>query len=268
MIERGPVHSRRLTSTALSKTLGAIVVAAALSFTIAGCSSASTQPEKAPVKSSSPSTTPSATATAKPKDVLFTVTANVRGKDGSTIGIELTAHEPVVSTESTAKSLQTEFLGECGGGVGGIPVTGDTLAANGSILMGIDLAASVSGKPFAYPLDLALGSQNFAQAAKGTGVTEGDASSPCYGVPSHRWSTAGPAHAVADFESGTPGPDTDSWRYGQYGFSVPFDSNTTIEACKVTLTTLATDAGVTEIDGWDPSTAATGTTCLIGHVGE
>jgi hypothetical protein len=268
MIERGPVLSRRLTSPTLSKALSAVALVAVLGITMAGCSSTSTETTKAPTKSAAPVVTPSASATAEPKDVLFTITANVRGKDGSTIGIQLTAHEPIVSTESSAKTLQTEFLGECGGGVGGIPVTADTLATNGSILMGIDLAASVSGKPFAYPLDLAVGSQNFAQAAKGTGITEGDASSPCYGVPSHRWSTAGPAHAVADFESGSPGPDTESWRYGQYGFSVPFDSNTTIEACKVTLTTLATDAGVTEIDGWDPTTAATGTTCLIGHVGE
>lgn len=261
------MSSRRRTSAAI----GAIATAVALSLLIAGCSSSSDTSNgatKTPTKSATPTVAPSATATPEPKDVLFTISANVRAKDGSTIGILLTAHKPIVSTSSAVKSLQTEFLGECGGGVGGIPVTADTLTANGSILMGIDLAASVTGKSYAYPLDLALGSQNFAQAAKGTGITEGDATSPCYGVPSHRWSTAGPAHAVADFESGSPGPDTESWRYGQYGFSVPFDSNTTIEACKVTLTTLATDAGVADIDGWDPTTAATGTTCLIGHVGE
>jgi hypothetical protein len=253
---------------ALKRTMVAGSVAVMLAVAITGCSGSPTRTTPTASESGTPSTSPSAPASAAPKDVLFTISANVRDKNGSTVAIQLTAHAPILSSASGAKPLLTEFLAECGGGVAGNPVDASTLVKGGSILMSIDLASSAVGKSFAYPLDLATGSQNFAQSAKGTGITEGDSTSPCYGVPSHRWATSGNAHAVADFESGTSTPDFGAWRYGQFGFSVPFDSNTTIEACTVTLTPLATAANVSAVVGWDPNSAATGTACLIGHVGE
>jgi hypothetical protein len=221
----------------------------------------------APVASAArtPSATPSPKASAAPQDVLFTVAANVRGKDGATIAVQMTARNPVPYSASAAKSLQTEFIATCGAGVGGNPVTTDTLAANGSILMPIDIASSTSGKVFVYPLDLSVGSPYFGQSATGKGIAPSDPNQPCYG--GYKWSSSGTVHAVADFESGNPGPDLTLWRYAFYGFSVPFDSNATIEACRITITDLAkpTVAGTA---GWDPSTAASGTSCGIGYAGE
>lgn len=243
-------------------------VACALAMGLTGCSGSPTPATPSGSASTTPSSRPSTAASAAPKDVLFTISANVRDKNGSTVAIQLTAHAPILSSAAAAKPLLTEFLAECGGGVAGNPVDASTLVKSGSILMSITLASSAVGKSFAYPLDLATGSQNFAQSAKGTGISEGDSTAPCYGIPSHRWATSGNAHAVADFESGTSTPDFGAWRYGQFGFSVPFDSNTTIEACTVTLTALATAANVSAVAGWDPGSAATGTACLIGHVGE
>ena len=48
---------------------------------------------------------------------------------------------------------------------------------------------------------------------------------------------------------------------------MPFDSNATIEACKIDLTAAAT-AVVSGIDGWDPNAPQSGTTCGIGYAGE
>jgi hypothetical protein len=198
--------------------------------------------------------------------VLFTISANVRGRDGSTIAIKMTAHNPLPYSNADSANLQREFLDACGPSVQGQPVTPATLAANGSILMSLDLASSVKGKPFVYPLDTALGKTNFfGQSAKGDGIQPSDPTTPC--DSGYTWSTSGSVHAVADFESGIPGPDLTQWRYGFYGFSVPFDSNATIEACSITLT----DAATTVVKGdasWDPNATRSGISCGIGYVGE
>ena len=233
---------------------------------LSGCSRATaTAPSSTPAPSISAATPTSAQTT---KDALFTIAANVRSTDGSTIALLMTAHTPVAATTPGAKAIQKQFLSACGNGAGGSSLTAATLAENGSVLMSIDLASSTRDKKFAYPLDLALGSPNFAQEAHGVGIVKGDAASPCYGVPSYRWTTSGTANAIADFESGTTTPDAAAWRFGQYGFSVPVSSNTTIEACTVTLSPLALAADLDAVDGWDPSAAATGSSCLIGHGGE
>ncbi len=242
--------------------IGALTVAAML----AGCAeSKAAAPE--PSRSADPAPTSSASATpAKPSDTLFTVTANVRGKDGSTIAVQLTAHQPVPSTASGAKPLEAEFLKACGGDQGdGTPVTADTLAGGGSVLVSLDLASSVVGKPFAYPLDLSLGSPDTGWSASGKGITPTDSTAPC--TSGYRWGTSGTAHGVADFESGSTEPDPTLWRFARYGFSVPFDSGATIEACTVNLTDLARPI-VAGVAGWDASAPASGIDCSIGYVGE
>jgi hypothetical protein len=234
---------------------------------LAGCGSTPSTPKASGSASPSPSASPSASAgPAGPSDVLFTISANVRAKDGSTIAIKMTAHKPLPYSNSDSADLQKEFLETCGAAVGGQPVTAETLAANGSILMSIDLASSVKGKPFVYPLDTSLGKTNFfGQSAKGQGIKPTDPAAPC--DSGYGWSTSGSAHAIADFESGIPGPDLTQWRYGFYGFSVPFDSNATIEACTIDLTDAAT-AVVTGDDSWNPNSARNGISCAIGYVGE
>lgn len=236
----------------------------ALVVLLAGCSSSSSMlagPSGGP--STSPKPSPTATAPTAPKDVLFTIAAKVRDQKGNTIAIQLTAHTPVAYSNSAAKPLITEFVDACGSGA--TPVTADTLAANGSILMAMDLASSISGKTFVYPITLNLGNVYFGQAASGTGIAPTDPTQPC--SSGYNWSTSGTGHVIADFESGNPGPDLTNWKYALYGFSVPADSNSTIEACRVTLTDAAKTT-VADVAGWDPSQSATGNACTIGYVGE
>ncbi|MCU1523641.1 MAG: hypothetical protein JWO18_535, partial [Microbacteriaceae bacterium] len=148
---------------------------------LAGCGSTPSAPKASGSATPSPSTSPSASAgPAGPSDVLFTISANVRAKDGSTIAIKMTAHKPLPYSNSDAADLQKEFLDTCGAAVHGQPVTADTLAANGSILMSIDLASSVKGKPFVYPLDASLGTTSFyGQSATGSGIKPTDPAAPC-----------------------------------------------------------------------------------------
>ncbi|MBK4348290.1 hypothetical protein [Lacisediminihabitans changchengi] len=234
---------------------------------LSGCSSSGTAKASGPAPSQTTTAAPSASPTAAaPKDVLFTIAANVRGKDGATIGIQMTVHKAVAYNESAVKPLETEFIKSCGAGVGGNPVTTDTLEQNGSVLVPIDIASSVTGKPFVSPVQLALGSPYFGQAASGKGITPTDSTQPCYG--GYNWATAGTAHAVADFESGSPAPDPKLWRYAFYGFGVAYESDATIEACKITLTDLATSEDVASVDGWDPKAPQSGTSCGIGYTGE
>jgi hypothetical protein len=232
---------------------------------LAGCSGSGTNAGPTASPSTTPTPTTSSSAAATPKDVLFTIQANVRDKTGNTIAIELTAHKPLPYSDSAAKSLVTEFVSACGTGVGTTPVTADTLAANGSILLAMDLASSTSGKPFVYPIDVTLGNVYFGQSVTGKGIAPTDAAHPC--SSGFTWTTSGSGRAIADFESGNPGPDLSSWKYALYGFSVPADSQSTIEACKVTLTDAAKTT-VQDVAGWDPSQAATGYACTIGYVGE
>jgi hypothetical protein len=241
----------------------ATIAAVGVALLLGGCATDGA-PDAQP--SATQEATPEPTATAEaPDDALFTITANVRDSSGATIGIQLTAREPVAYSHAKAEPLIDEFVKTCGEGVGGTPVTAETLATNGSILMRIDLASSTSGKQFQVPLDLSLGSPYFGQSATGTGVKTIDPMHPCYG--GYRWSTSGSATAVADFESGNPGPDLTLWQFANYGFSVPFDSDATIEACRVVLSEKAA-ADVAGEPGWDPAGAANGVSCMIGYVGE
>ncbi|WP_394768625.1 hypothetical protein [Lacisediminihabitans sp.] len=242
-----------------SIAIGAVLLAALLT----GCAGP-TPTAPAASKTATPTAAPSASSTAGPKDVLFTIAANVRGKDGSTIAILLTAHKPLPYSVSAAKPLKDEFIASCGAGTAGVPVTNDSLAANGSILMPIDIASSSSGKVFVYPVTLSLGNQYRGQSATGKGVAPADSSQPCNS--GYTWASSGAVHAVAVFESGNPGPDVKAWRYAKYGFSVPFESNSTIEACTITVTDLGKSV-VNGIDGW-ASPDSDGTSCQIGYVGE
>ena len=241
----------------------ASVVAVTAVLLLAGCTPEA-QPTAEPSASVEPTPEPTTTA-APPEDVLFTITANVRDTTGATVGIQLTAFEVLPYSDSKAKPLIAEFLKTCGAGVGGTPITAETLSSNGSILMRIELAASATGKGFQVPLELSLGSPYFGQAAVGAGIAPADPGHPCYG--GYTWSTAGKVTAVADFESGSPGPDLTLWEFANYGFAVPFDSDATIEACKVVLSEKAI-ADVAGHPGWDPAGAANGVSCLIGYTGE
>jgi hypothetical protein len=237
------------------------------SLLLAGCT-ASAPPGPSPKPSSAtrtPSPTPSPTAT-KASDVLFTVSANVRGTDRSTIGIELTAHTPVAYDVASVLAMMKSFLESCATSADGSDLTDASLAQSGSTLMQVDLTSNRPGHTFAAPIELALGSTNFPRTVTGASVIAPPDSSGCYG--SYFWGTSDPARGIADFQSADSTPDPTQWRYGRYGFLVAPASGTTIEACQVEITPLGTEAGLAEVGGWDPSTAATGTACMIGYTGE
>lgn len=235
----------------------------AVAILLAGCGAAS-----APKATHTQTTTPSATASATPKasDVLFTVAANVRAVDGSTIGILLTAHTPLPYSNPAVKPYESSYLTACGDGKGGIPRDSAFLATNGSIMLPVDIAASAGGKTFVSPVGITLGSPYFGATATGKTLVPTDAGSPCYS--GYQWVTSGPVRAVADFESGIPGPDLKLWRYGLYGFGVAAGSNATIEACKITVTPLGVADDVASVAGWDTTAPQSGLACVIGYSGE
>ncbi|MCU1413297.1 MAG: hypothetical protein JWN80_637 [Microbacteriaceae bacterium] len=238
----------------------------ALTLLLAGCGTQGTPTGGSTGKATvAPSATPTPSATAT--DVLFTITANVRGADGSTIGIQLTAHKPLTYSDPAAKTYESTFLGQCGDGKGGtVPRDTAYLAANGSILVPIDITSTISGKTFVAPVGITLGSPYFGSAIIGKSVVPSDTTAPCYN--GYQWVTSGRVHAIADFESGQPGPDLKLWRYGLYGFGLADGSNATIEACKITITPLGAADEVASVTGWDTSAPQSGLTCVIGYSGE
>ena len=243
-----------------------LVGAVAAALLLAGCSSSGTAGTPATTKPSSVAT-PSASSSASTADVLFTITANVRAADGSTIGITMTAHKPVPYSDSAFKPYETTFLGACGDGKGGTAPRDSTyLSQNGSILVPIDITASIQGKTYVAPVGITLGSPYFGSAVTGKNVLPTDSTAPCYN--GYQWVTSGTLHALADFESGQPGPDLKLWRYGLYGFGLADGSNATIEACKVTLTDLGKADDAAAVTGWDTSAPQSGLSCIIGYSGE
>ena len=251
--------------TQLATVCLGFLAAACVVTMLGGCSTGA--PQKAPQKPSVASHAPTATSTPKPPaptDVLFTISAKVRSSAGATIGIQLTAHSPLAASDDKAAALASEFLNECGG-VGGTPITLDSMVSNGSTLVRLDLTSTTTGQTFVSPLDLYLGSNFSAKAANGDGIVQPQASDGCLGT--YSWSSSGTAHGIAEFESDSATADMGKWRYGLYGFAVQAGANATIESCTITMTDLATAAKIKDVPGW-VSRDTSGTTCATGYVGE
>jgi hypothetical protein len=251
----------RITTTRTAIAASAV----ALTLLLVGCG-AQTHAAGGPTgtTTSAPSATPSTTPTAD--DVLFTISANVRDATGATIGILMTAHKPIAYSDSGVSSYENQFLNQCGDGKGGIPRDASFLSSNGAIMVPIDITATIPSKTFVSPVGLTLGSPYFGASITGKSIVPTDATAPCYS--GYEWVTSGTAHAVADFESGTPGPDLKLWRFGLYGFSVAEGANATIEACTVSITALGKADDVASVTGWDASAPQSGLSCLIGYSGE
>jgi hypothetical protein len=235
---------------------------------LSGCGGQSVvEPPQAEEPSAPPSTEPSTQPQPDPqRDVLFTITANVRSVDGSTVGISMAAHSPVASTDPEAVDLKNEFLSVCGAGNGTQAIDDQYLADQGSTLLLVEFSTDSPGLEFAAPLDLFFGSPYFAQAASGDGIEPGPGGPTCfYGF---RWTTSGSARGIANFENPDGQPDLTQWQYGHYGFTVSPDSGATIEACNVTISETGMKSGIDQVSGWDPSRAATGISCGIGYSGE
>lgn len=243
------------------------LAAACVVVLLGGCAASAPQKREPTPAAASHAPTPSSTPTpAPPADLLFTISAKVRSVSGTTIGIQLNAHSAVAASDDRkGGTLVREFLEQCGQGVGGTPITHDTLLANGSTLARLDLSSTSNDQTFVSPLDLYLGSSFNATAATGAGIIAPPSTDGCIGT--YSWSKSGTAHGIAEFDSDTSTPDLSKWRYGLYGFAVQPDSNATIESCSITLTDLAMKAGIKDVPGWVTSDTS-GTTCATGYVGE
>lgn len=242
------------------------ILCAALLLT--GCSPDGTANPTPSVRPSGTAPKPSASAPPdKVDDVLFTISANVRGIDGSRIGITMSGHTPVAYSDEKVLDLKKEFLTNCGSDAGGPAITEKSLAQGGTSLMRVALSSTTIGETFAAPLELFLGSRYFPRTASGDGIVALSVADGCYGR--YAWGSAGTAHGIADFQNGngTSVPDLTQWRYGLYGFTV-LNPSATIEACKVVISTLGKNAGLDGIPGWDTSQVIGGTSCGIGYSGE
>ncbi len=239
---------------------------------LSGCAATAEPEAAAPPPSSAPSPTPSATASAEPPtEPLFVISARVRAIDNTSIDISLSAMPALASTDRDARALATEFVDACSelGGTSvssaDTPVSLDSLEKFGSSLVRFDFASSPEDKTFYAPVDLSLGSVYYPEVASGDNITEVEQSTTCTGR--YQVTGSGPATAIANFETGTATPDTEQWRYGHYGFSVPFESGASIEACSVELSPDALMT-VTDIPGWEPGSDSTGISCGTGYRGE
>lgn len=235
-------------------------------FVLSGCGAQVVAPR--PSETAAPPSA-SATPSAEPApeiEVLFTITANVRAVDGRTVGISMTAHPPIASTDPEAVEIRDEFLAVCGAGNGAQPIDEQYLADQGSTLMLVELSTNTPGQTFVTPLDLFFGSPYFAQSATGDGISAYPGGQTCYS--GFLWSTSGDARGVADFENPDGTPDVSQWRFGHYGFTVAPDSGATIEACRVTITEVGQKYNLDEVNGWDSAQVSTGISCGIGYSGE
>lgn len=248
------------------KLAAASLVAVAVLAALTGCGGEPTTPTQSTTPSVEPSTPPIEPSVDPNADVLFTVTANVRAADKRTIGITMSVHSSVDSTDPSVSDLRDKFLGVCGAGNGAQPITEQYLQDNGSTLMKVSITSSTPGLTFAAPIDLFFGSPYFAQAAIGDGITpEPDGQACFYGFS---WPTSGDVLGVADFENSDATPDTTQWKFGRYGFSVNPNSGATIEACTVKMTDLGLKTDLSAVPGWDTSNVGDGISCMIGYVGE
>jgi hypothetical protein len=232
---------------------------------LAGCAPPAPKAPKpaTPAPATAAPQTPSATPE-EPSDVLFTISATARATDGSRVGITITAHRPVAYSDPKVSDLTDDFLGGCPTDASGSPLTEKTLAATGSALMPLTLTSNRPGQTFVAPIQLFLGGPYTTQTVSGTGIVP--PAEGCTGV--YTWMKSGNARALIDFQTNESVPDVTMWRYAHYGFVVTPESGATIESCNVTITPLGAKADLSTIDGWDPSMAATGTSCGIGYSGE
>jgi hypothetical protein len=244
---------------------GAAACAILCAMLLSGCASpAPTTPKPTtPAPATAPPQTPSPTP-GQPSDVLFTIGATARATDGSRVGITITAHHPVAYSDPKVADLTDDFLDGCPTDASGTQLTEKTLAATGSALMPLTLTSNRPGQTFVAPIQLFLGGPYTTQTVSGTGIVP--PAEGCTGI--YTWMKSGDARALIDFQTNESVPDVTMWRYAHYGFVVTPESGATIESCNVTITPLGAKADLSGIDGWDPSMAATGTSCGIGYSGE
>jgi hypothetical protein len=239
---------------------------ATLALVLTGCAASPSTPAPAVSAPATPTSTPEPSAAAPDTvdDVLFTISATARATDGSRVGILLTAHTPLAYSDPQVRTMSEAFLAGCPTDAYGQKLSEETLDQTGSALMRLDLTSNRAGQTFVAPVQLFLGGPYTTQTVTGAGIVP--PAEGCTGI--YTWTTSESATALVHFQNNESDADTTMWRYAHYGFVVAPDSGATIESCDVTITPLGEKADVTQINGWDPSMAATGSSCGIGYSGE
>ncbi|MFP7762099.1 hypothetical protein [Marisediminicola sp. LYQ134] len=239
---------------------------------LTGCTPPSATADPPPSAPAAPEVTPTPSPSiVEPDTTLFTVSAKVRAIDNTTVDISLTGFEPVPSTDPRAADLVEMLVDGCramdAASVSDVtaPVSAASLAEYGSSLMRLDYTATPEGHTFFAPVDLQVGSPYFGRIVSGENVAEVVTNTTCTGR--YQLTGSGEATAVSNYESGRSVPDDDQWIYGHYGFTVPFESGATIEACSVEVSDLAAES-VGDVPGWEPGSDRTAISCGIGWLGD
>lgn len=214
------------------------------------------------------SPTPTADAPLLDKGALFLITATTTSATGEAIEVRMTGYAS--RPFSDVPDITQSYVDQCTALGGGVVLQPDgglddaTLTAVGSSLMVIETVSTPSNTTLAGGIELLLGNPFYTVVASGDGLSNPFANQ-CFG--GYQIGSTGSVTSITNYETGSPTPDPSQWRSGRYGFAVAFASTETLSNCVVTLTQLAIDSGVGEIDGWYPD-GGTETECAIGYHGQ
>jgi hypothetical protein len=240
-----------------------LAVALALALALCGCTE--TPAPVPPVFSPPPS---AAAAPQLGEGVLFVITATTTSARGERVQLSMTGYQS--QPFDAVPELAQSFVDQCralGGGVvlergGGLD--DETLAAVGSSLMLIETVSTPANEGLGGGIELLLGNPFYTVVASGDGLSNPYAHE-CFG--GYQIDSTGTVASITNYETGSPAPDLAQWRSGRYGFSVAFGSTQTLADCVITLSQLAIDSGVGDIDGWYPE-GGTDQECAIGYRGQ
>lgn len=239
-------------------------VAVAALLVLTGCTAA---PLPAPMPT--PTQTPSA-AFDPGDDTVFVITATTIASDGSPVELTMTGHANQPIDSPGREEVKRSYIEQCTA-LGGGTVMDDsgalddeTLTGYGSSLMVIETVSEPAGATLTGGIELLLGNAFYTVVASGDGLSNPYANL-CYG--GYQIDSTGSVTSITSYETGSPEPDLAQWRGGRYGFTVAYGSAAVLENCTITLTQLAIDSGVGEIDGWYPD-GGTESECAIGYRGE
>jgi hypothetical protein len=239
------------------------VIALAVVLVLSGCTAAA-----APTPPPLPSVTPTA-APDPGDDTVFIITATTAAADGSTVELTMTGHANQPYDDPDRADIAESYLEQCEalGGRTVMDSSGElsekTLAAYGSSLMVIDTVSTPAATDLAGGIELLLGHPFYTVVASGDGLSNPYANE-CFG--GYQIDSTGSVRSITNYETGSPTPDLAQWRSGRYGFSVAFDSSAVLSDCAVTLTQLALDSDVLDIDGWY-SDGGSDLECAVGYRG-
>ena len=202
-------------------------------------------------------------------DTLFVISATTTAADGSPVELQMRGYANQAFDAPGREAIKQSYVEQCtalGGGTvmdASGELNDETLAAYGSSLMVIETESTPTGTTLVGGIELLLGNSFYTVVASGDGLSNPYANE-CFG--GYQIDATGSVTSITNYETGSPTPDLAQWRSGRYGFSVAFGSTAVLENCVITLTQLAVDSDVAEIDGWGAD-GGTELECAIGYRG-